>query len=95
MNGTTIPVLLTGGFAILAKIAQGTTPKQAIKGSNAKAGGPYAKIILGTFVVGAMLSTLSGEPEKVMTALAWVAFITSLVAQNGITVFNTLSKIGA
>lgn len=85
MNGTTIPVLLTGGMAFIARAAKGAAP------TNSRGGG-YGKIILGTFVVGAMLSALQGEPERIATMLAWVAAITSVIV-NGEVVFAAVSKV--
>lgn len=85
MNDTTIPVLITGGMAVLARAARNVAP------TNTR-GGTYGKIVLGTFIVGAMLSVLQGEPEKVAAMLAWVAAITSVLV-NGNTVFGAISKV--
>lgn len=85
MNGTTVPVLLTGGMAVLARAVHGAGP------TNTR-GGSYGKIILGTFVIGAMLSALQGRIEEVATAIAWVAAITSILV-NGQTVFAGVSRI--
>jgi len=85
MNGTTIPVIVTGGMAILARAAQGVSPTN-------QRGGTYGKIVLGTFVVGAMLSILTGRAEQVATMFAWVAAITSSLV-NGQAVFTAISKV--
>lgn len=85
MNDTTIPVLITGGMALLGRASRNIAP------TNSRGGG-YGKIILGTFIAGAMLSVLTGEGEHVATVLAWVAALTSILV-NGQTTFNALSRI--
>ena len=85
MNATTVPILITGGMAILARASHGIAP------TNAK-GGTYGKIILGTFIAGAMLSVLTGRAEELAAMLAWVAAITSVLV-NGQSVFAAISKV--
>lgn len=87
MNDTTIPILLTGGMALLGRASRGIAP------TNAR-GGSYGKIVLGTFVAGAMLSVAQGELLRVTTMIAWCAAITSILV-NGQTVFNALGKVTA
>ena len=76
---------MTGGFAILGKLTGGT----AIKNER---GGTYGKIILGTFVLGAVLSTFQGNAERLAAMLAWVAALTSMLI-NGQAVFGAVSKV--